>query len=241
MKFIKVPTSQGSLGRNKGTEKAPDALIPDAEGVEVVEGNIEDTNENIEKAEGDFFVGGDHSITYPLFRKFASEHKNPALLIFDAHADTVNNFHPPTHEDFNKVLVDEGTFKPENLFIIGLRHVDKIEQDFLDEKGIKHLYMKDVPSKEELIEQIKEFAEGKDLYLSVDIDSLDPRCCPGTGFPVDGGFELDDLLWILGQIKDLPKRIDLVEINPEKDVDERTVESGKRVIDTLSSLSLTTD
>ena len=94
--------------------------------------------------------------------------------------------------------------------------------------------MTDVPEKEELVRVIKEFAAGKSLYLSVDIDSLDPKYCPGTGFPVDGGFELNDLLWILEQIKDISKRIDLVEVNPDKDVDGITLESGKKIIDTLS-------
>ena len=115
MKTVKVCSSQGSLGKNIGCEKAPDLLMQDAESVEIVESNLEETNKNLENAEGDFFIGGDHSITYPLFKALVEKEENKdkeiGLLIFDAHVDASNDFLPATHEDFNKTLIEREILK----------------------------------------------------------------------------------------------------------------------------------
>ena len=127
MRLVKIPSSQGCLGKNIGCEEAPDKIIDcikhfyvseDKNAIEfsvdktdVVKDNIEMTNENISKmgfSNFPVFLGGDHSITYPLFKKFAKEFSDVGLVMFDAHPDCVNNLNPPTHEDFLKVLVEEG-------------------------------------------------------------------------------------------------------------------------------------
>lgn len=231
MIFVKVKTSQGCLGKNKGCEKAPDILINDAKEVKITQNNLEDTNKEIEKAEGDFFVGGDHSITYALFRAFSKKHKNNCLIIFDCHADCVNDFHPPSHEDFNRTLIEEGVLKPENLFIIGLRDVDKIEEEYIEEKSIKHVYWKDIKdNKEKLVKDILDFIKDTDVYLSIDIDVLSQDYAPGTGYIVEGGFSIDFLIDILKEIKPFVKKADLTEINPLKDKENITINSAKEIL-----------
>lgn len=85
MKIVKIASSQGSLGKNIGTEEAPDKIVEalktislneegksmmyDIDEVQINKNNIEETNEKIFEKEGDIFIGGDHSITYPLFKK----------------------------------------------------------------------------------------------------------------------------------------------------------------------------
>ncbi|MAG39394.1 hypothetical protein CMI41_00285 [Candidatus Pacearchaeota archaeon] len=234
MRIYQVPSSQGSFGSNVGCEKAPSKICPGAEVVPVVDGNIDETNKALEEWDGGFFVGGDHSITYPLFKSFAEKHDNPCLVIFDAHADCSDDFMPPTHEDFNKVLINRGSLKPENLFIIGLRKIYDHEREFMKEKGVKFLEMAGLGSHEELIKDIKEFVGDKDLYLSIDIDVLDKKLAPGTGYIEDGdGMELDFLLEVVNGIKNLVKKGDLVEINPDKDSERKTIESGKKILSTL--------
>src|SRR3989344_6347135 len=118
MKIVKVFSSQGSLGKNIGCEKAPDFIlnelkkinhkIIDVSEVKINKNNIDETNKNIEKKEGDIFLGGDHSITYSLFKGFAKKNENYGLLIFDAHPDCALYIKSVSHEDFVRKLVDEG-------------------------------------------------------------------------------------------------------------------------------------
>ncbi|MFH1823283.1 MAG: arginase family protein [archaeon] len=218
MKFVKVKTSHGSLGKNKPTELAPDLIIDSTEEI-VFNNNIEEINKQLEESGGDFFIGGDHSITYPLFKSFAKKYKNPGLIIFDAHPDCTDDFEPPTHEDFVRVLINKGILKPENLLLIGVQKVVLKEKEFLEKNNIKIL-------EKPTIEQINKFLKPFDgFYLSIDIDVLDKKYAPGTGYP-DGKLELDYLLDILKQLK--PNKIDLVESTPED------IESARKVYKNLS-------
>jgi formiminoglutamase len=240
VKIVKIKSSQGSLGKNIGTENAPDLILKGIKSSEckIVQGNLEETNKFIEQQEGDLFVGGDHSITYPIFRNFSRKYKgkNIGLIVFDAHADCTNNFLPPTHEDFIKVLIEEGTLKKENLMQIGLRNIDPVEQEFLDKKKINYILMKDIKKDnaiKALLEKIKGFAQKLEvLYLSIDIDILDEKYAMGTGYPEKNGMSLEDLLFLLKEIKKFSnlKRIDLVEVNPIKDKDNITMKSAKEIL-----------
>ena len=69
--------------------------------------------------DGDVFLGGDHSITYSLFKSLKSNNKG--LIIFDAHVDLDNYTETPTHEDFLRKLIDENHLNPNNLIIHGNR------------------------------------------------------------------------------------------------------------------------
>ena len=237
MKIIKIPNSRGCLGKNIGCEKAPNLICPDGENVELNDDDLIERNKQLEKLEGDIFIGGDHSITYPLVKGIVKEsngeiegnEKKLGLIVFDAHADCVNNFNPPTHEDFNRVLVEEEIVKPENILLIGLRKVDDIEKKFMNEKGINYIMFNEI-RKEEVLEKIKEFCENKDIYLSIDIDVLNPNEAPGTGYIEEDGMKLNNLLEFVEAVRNI-KRVDLVEINPDKDIDGKTIGVGKRILD----------
>ncbi|HDK42608.1 MAG TPA: hypothetical protein ENG87_04460, partial [Candidatus Pacearchaeota archaeon] len=138
LKIVKVSSSQGCLRKNTGCEKFPNLVCVDGKDAEINLNDIIERNRQLENIKGDIFIRGDHSITYPLFKGMKCEGKK-GLMVFDAHADCVNNFSPPTHEDFNRVLVEEGIVKPENILLIGLREVDYIERKFMDEKGIQYM------------------------------------------------------------------------------------------------------
>lgn len=234
MKFVAVKSCQGSLGKNKGTELAPDLILKDINKLDlkIPNDNIRKTAEILEKSKGDFFVGGDHSITYGLFKGFAKKFKNSRLIVFDAHPDCVNNFSPPTHEDFIRVLVEENIVKSENILLVGLRKIHKIEKKFLDSKKIRYIKMKNIKDLDILANEVKGFAKKFDkLYLSLDIDVLDASLARGTGYPEKGGFKINDLLYVLEKIRKLNiKRIDLVEVNPLKDKKNKTVDSARKII-----------
>jgi agmatinase len=259
MLLIKAPFSGGSLGKNDGCEKAPDAIVselekcylaenfsfqrPDVKGLAMNSSNIEESfmviQEFIAATEGPFIlVGGDHSITFPAFKGSRGD----GLLVLDAHADSVNEFDPPTHEDFIRTLVAKGHIKPENIVMVGLRNIHKIELDFLRAKNIRMFPMKnchevgiqDVTTA--IMESCQRF---KRLYLSIDIDVVDPAFAPGTGYPEPGGFTSREIIHMLQRIAMMRNLcgIDLVEINPDKDLNSTTVRLGARLIRELIPFS----
>ena len=258
MKLIKVPAING-LGKTDGCEKAPnkiisnlkefylneDGMLPvfDIEDVEVEKTNVEKTNENIynkiknglNEAEQITILGGDHSITYSCFKAFSERFENAGLVVFDAHPDCVNNFKPATHEDYLRVLVEENKIKKENVILVGLRNWHKEEYNFLRENKIKFFNMKEVAQERihEISESIMAVAKNFDgLYVSVDIDVVDPAFAPGTGYKEPGGLTSRELLYFLKMLKLLKnlKIIDLVEVNPGKDVNELTVKLGAKIL-----------
>ncbi|MDD5253702.1 MAG: arginase family protein [Candidatus Nanoarchaeia archaeon] len=241
MKFYKIKSSQGSLRKNNGCEKAPDLILEGKESVNIKinPNNIEETNENIfNSVDEGFIVGGDHSITFSCFRKLSKKYKNPGLVIFDAHPDCENDFRPPSHEDFVKVLIRDGIIKKENVILVGIRTMDIKEKQFLQQEKIIYFDDKKLFNNiEEICDVVMENCMKFDaLYLSIDIDVLDPAFAPGTGYLEPGGLSSKELFYFLRRLKLLNnlKMIDLVEVNPDKDVNGMTVKIAKKIVDELS-------
>ena len=238
MKIVKVKSSLGTLGKNKGTEKAPDLILKDLKGnfeiSEIKEENNQDELQNkLEKVQGDIFIGGDHSITYSLFKSLKGENKG--LIIFDAHPDCDNYTSTVTHEDFLKKLIDENQIKKENIILIGIRAYGNNEIRFLKDNNIKYY----TPEKifeigiKEIVDIIMEIANDfSDLYISIDIDVLDPAYAPGTGHLEPAGLSTLELLYFLNKLKLLRnlKRVDIVEVNPKKDTNNLTINISKRIL-----------
>lgn len=247
-KILKIPFSAGAMGRTNGCENAPEKIVEslkkfysnekgretkyDFVDVKIDKGNIEETNQNMQKAVGEtegniIALGGDHSITYSLFKAFSKKNPDSGLIIFDAHPDCINNFNPPTHEDFLKTLVEEGIVKPEKIILIGIRNWHSIEHNFLREKKIKYYSMKEIfqTGIHEVMDGIMETArQWNSFYLSIDIDVCDPAFAPGTGISEPGGLSARDLIYSIQRIRLLENlgMIDIVEVNPEKDVNDMT-------------------
>lgn len=233
MRVVLVPSSQGALGKNDGCEKAPqaiaEAVVPNYESVSVVPNNLEETNEKILEKAGQhpqaLFIGGDHSVTYPLFKAFAENFKGKkaGLLCFDAHADCAQYFLPPSHEDWLRVLVEEGLVEAENVLFIGVRKVFDVEKDWLEKTPVNFFAGKN---------SLKKFLESVDaLYLSIDIDAFDPSIAPGTGYLEKKGLGKEEFFVLLSQIMSSRKvkAVDLVEVNPEKDVEGKTVRLAREI------------
>ena len=234
MDIVKVMYSKGSLGKNDGCENAPDILLESlhSKEVEIIKDNVDKTMRNISKIEGEVFVGGDHSITYGSFKGFSKKFSNPGIILFDAHPDLEVTSGSVTHEDYLRKLIEEGVLKKENVILVGIRKVSKNEKDFMN--GMKFFGMEQIFNNEEdVCDSVMEMAREFDgLYLSIDIDVLDPAFAPGTGYREVSGLNSQQLFYFLRRIKKLNnlKRVDLVEINPEKDRDNLTINMGKKII-----------
>ncbi|MAG22254.1 MAG: hypothetical protein CL943_03035 [Candidatus Diapherotrites archaeon] len=245
MRILSVPSEQGNLDQNKGCGKAPPLILEGREFDEtpIVPSNIEDTDKAIyakakevlakEKA---LFVGGDHSISYALVKGFSeTTDGKKALVVFDAHPDCVQFFAPLSHEDWIQGVVEEKLVKGENILQIGIRKVDPLETEYIKHNKIKVVSAVEVKSKpvqvmDKLLELI---ALNDEIYVSIDIDGFDPSIAPGTGYLVPNGLLEEEFMPLLDALLKSGKArgIDLVEVNPLKDVEGRTVELAKRIVE----------
>ncbi len=259
MKVIKVETSQGGLKKADGAELAPDKILEqakeifmsesnilpifDVDKVDIVENNIEETNYNIykkakeifEESNSPVFLGGDHSITFSIVKAFAEKYNNAGIIIFDAHLDAVNDFMPPTQEDLVTGLVNQKIIKPENIILIGTRNWHSNEIEFVKKNKIKFFTMKDIANegKEEISDAIMSIAKNfENLYISIDIDAIDPAFAPATGYIEPGGLTSREFLYFLHRLKNLKniKGYDIVEINPKKDINDMTSKLGAKIL-----------
>ena len=259
MKIIKAPFSGGGLNHGNGSNEAPNIIEEqlkdifsneegiecnfDIEEIQVNENNIQESHDNIQKyiegiQEKAIILGGDHSITYPSVKAFSKNTKDFMLIVFDAHPDLVNDFKPPTQEDYLRVLIEENIVEPENIILIGIRNWDQTEIKYLEEKNIKYYQAKYIFEKgikaiaKKIISKIN-----KPIYLSIDIDVVDPVEAIGTGYTEHGGLSSRELIYILQQLvkTNQIKLIDIVEVNPKKDINNMTSYLAAKLIAELYS------
>jgi len=203
----------------------------------------ENSFECFEKEQKTIFLGGDHSVSYSITRAFfdyclsVNPIKEPCLIIFDAHPDLMPAVKEPTHEEWLRKLIDDG-FPAENILLVGIRNSDKEENRFLKEKKIRTVSINKLKENlEEMTEIIMEFSSGKELYVSLDIDAVDPAFAPATGYKEPGGLTSREIIYMfqrINKIKNL-KGVDIVEINAEKDkkFDNMTIKLGAKILSEL--------
>ena len=243
MKIISVPriNALGKMGPEKMGEKVLAEVGVDFDKIEVDNFDVESSERAIySKAKEIFkengracFVGGDHSITYPIFKAFSELKKNAFLIVFDAHADCDYSAKEPTHEEWLRAVIEREIVKPENVILIGVRKMWDVEKKFLKEKGVK--VFAEIYDLEAVADYITERANGKDVYVSVDIDVLDPAFAPAVSYPEPNGLTSRELFYLLKRIfciKGL-KALDVVEVVPEKDekYDYQTIKIAAKVIE----------
>lgn len=212
----------------------------DKEDLEKAEEQIYNSSFEIYKNQNkSVFFGGDHSVSYPLTKAFFDFTENSGrescLIVFDAHPDCMPPMKEPTHEEWLRKLVEDG-FPAKNVLLVGNRNSHKKELDFIKEKKIKRVNMNALLlDLENICDTIMEFSNGKDLYVSIDIDVVDPAFAPGTGYPESGGLSSREFLYIvqrINKIKNL-KAVDIVEINPDKDLNKKTIKLGAKILSEL--------
>ncbi len=259
MKLIKIPFSAGGLGKTKGCEKAPDMVVNEikrfylnekgqkvdfkVETIPVNNANIGETNQNIyehmlQNDEIPILIGGDHSITYSAFKAFAAQFKDTGLIVFDAHLDMMNDFSPPTHEDYLRALINEKIIDARKIVVVGVRNWHENEISFAKRNNIRYFTMKHIYElgMHEFCDLLMELSRDiKNLYLSIDIDGIDPAFAPGTGYNEPGGVSSREFLYILQRLNLIGniRIIDLVEINPDKDMGNNTVILGAKIVKEL--------
>jgi agmatinase len=193
-------------------------------------------------------LGGDHSITEPEIRACAAVHGPVGLIHFDTHTDTGRECFGAalSHGTPMYRLVEAGLVDPERYVQIGLRGYWPGADEFAwqQERGIVSHFMHDVRSRgiaAVVADAVETVGEGP-VFLTVDVDVLDPAFAPGTGTPEPGGMTSGDLLWACREIASRVELIgaDVVEVLPDR-IGSRDITAlvAERVVrETLTGYSL---
>ena len=160
-------------------------------------------------------LGGDHFVTLPLLRGHASAHGELALIHFDAHTDTYDDGCKYNHGCMFEKAPQEGLIDPDYSIQIGIRtDYDRASHRF----HVLDAHQANEESVDTIVSTIRERVSDRKIYLTFDIDCLDPAFAPGTGTPVAGGLSSSKVLHILQAIADLPVvGFDVVEVSPAFD------------------------
>jgi agmatinase len=187
-------------------------------------------------------IGGDHTITWPAATAVAERFGfgKVGMVHFDAHADTADTIdgNLASHGTPMRRLIESGAISPRNFVQIGLRGYWPGEDvwTWMGEQGMRWHMMDEVHSRgldAVLTDAIAEAMDGVDhLYVSVDIDSLDPAYAPGTGTPEPGGIASVDMLRAMRRLAlETPMvAFDVMEVAPAYDHADSTVNVAHRLI-----------
>ena len=178
----------------------------------------------VESGKGLLSFGGDHFVTLPLLRAHFKKYGKMALIHFDAHTDTYDQGSKYDHGTMFYHAPKEGIIDPKHSVQIGIRteynyknHPFKV----IDAGTANELNVN------EIIAQVKERVGHLPVYLTFDIDCIDPAFAPGTGTPVCGGLTSNKALKIVRGLQGLNiVGMDVVEVAPAYDSSEITALAG---------------
>ncbi|OKH69278.1 agmatinase [Mycobacterium sp. SWH-M1] len=225
--------------------------VADAGDISVNPFNIDEAIETIEGAAAQLTadetklvtIGGDHTIALPLLRAAAAKHGPVALVHFDAHLDTWDTYFGAayTHGTPFRRAVEEGILDTEALCHVGTRGPLYGKKDLDDDRrfGFGIVTSADVyyQGVREVIDRLRTRVGTRPVYVSIDIDVLDPAHAPGTGTPEAGGITSRELLEILRGFRGLNLvGADVVEVAPAYDHAEMTGVAAAHVAYDLVSL-----
>ena len=159
--------------------------------------------------------GGDHSIAFPIIESYSYKFKDLNILHLDAHADLYDNFddNPYSHASPFARLMEKGNIK--SLTQVGIRTLNTHQKEQADKFKVQIIEMKDFNF--DFLKTLK-----APLYISLDLDVLDPAFAPGISHHEPGGLTTRELIKIIQNIPVPIVGADIVEYNPTRDLNNMT-------------------
>jgi arginase len=179
-------------------------------------------------------LGGDHSITFPLVRAVSKRVPDLTILHFDAHPDLYDDFENNRHSHaspFARILEER---LAKRLLQVGIRTLNRHQREQAERFGVEIIEMRNVPA----LEKMK--VQGP-VYISFDMDVLDPAFAPGISHREPGGMSVREAITHLHAIKGHVVGADLVEFNPAQDVSNVTAMVAAKLVKELLGIMIQQD
>ncbi|MEX0301927.1 MAG: agmatinase [Leisingera sp.] len=182
-------------------------------------------------------MGGDHSITLPILRAVANKYGPVALVHVDAHADVNDEMfgERETHGTVFRRAYEEGLIVPDKTYQIGIRGTGYAATDFSEAQswGFQHFPAQELWGRQlhQMGAEIRRDIGNRPVYVTYDIDSLDPAYAPGTGTPEVGGLTTPQALELIRSLRGINiVGCDLVEVSPPYDPSGNTALVGANLL-----------
>lgn len=175
-------------------------------------------------------LGGDHSITYPVLKAVNAHYEPPTIVHFDAHPDLYDNFddNPHSHASPFARIMENGLAS--RLVQIGLRTINTHQQEQIFRFGVDV-----IEARHFSLEAFKSLGVKGPVYISVDLDGLDPAYAPGVSHFEPGGLSTRDVLSVIQAIEGPVIGADIVEYNPRKDLNDMTAYVAAKILKELAA------
>lgn len=206
---------RGDLWLNE--DAADDAVIADAIRAAIQSGAVP------------LALGGDHAMTHPVLRGVHAEHGPVTILHFDAHPDLYDDFdsNPRSHASPFARIMEAGLAT--RLVQVGIRTLNRHCREQAERFGVEIVPMADfTPDQVPVLEG--------PLYISIDLDGIDPAEAPGVSHPEPGGLTVREVLAVLQRQTAAIVGADIVELNPRFDSNDRTAIVAAKLVRELSAL-----
>jgi agmatinase len=176
------------------------------------------------------FLGGDHMVSHPIVAGLAAVHGPLNILHFDAHPDTYNDFEgdPFSHASPFARIMERGLAT--RLVQVGIRTLNRHCRQQAQRFGIEMVEMRHFAAKGVPI-------PGAPLYVSIDLDALDPAFAPGVSHHEPGGMSVRDILSVLHRVDAPIVGADVVELNPSRDINGVTAVVAAKLVKELAAMA----
>ncbi len=184
--------------------------------------------ESLNSGQKPLSLGGDHSVTFPILQSIRNIHGPVNILHIDAHTDLYDEFEgdPYSHACPFYRAIEDGCVN--ELVQVGLRSISPGAKAYGESKGVVMLgadEAKAVP-----FEKLR-----TPLYVSIDLDGIDPAYAPGVSHPEPGGLTSREVIGLINKIQGPIVGADIVEYNPERDINLLTAHLAARLAKELAA------
>jgi agmatinase len=169
-------------------------------------------------------LGGDHTIAYPIIKSLNKIYGPVTVIHFDAHLDTWDTYFgaPLTHGTPFRRASEDGLLDMSSCVHVGIRGPLYTDQDLTDDTALGFQVITaaslDTIGTAGVIEKIAKRVGNKPVYVSIDVDVMDPAFAPGTGTPEMGGLSSREMLTLIRSLDQLNLvGADIVEVSPQYD------------------------
>ena len=174
-------------------------------------------------------MGGEHLVTWPVIKAMYKKYPNLAIIHMDAHTDLREDYEGEPLSHSTPIRKAAGLIGPQNIFSFGIRSGMKEEFEWAKEVGLQ-IFKFDVHKP---LQEVLPKLAGRPVYVTIDIDVLDPAHAPGTGTVDCGGITSKELLASIHEIARSEVKVvgaDLVEVAPVYDHSEQTVNTASKLL-----------